>query len=396
MNFDVKVVDRGGRITHVDVVAQTLVQAREQALREGHTVLSVRARRTLAWPQLGFNRGFLLLVFSQELLALMDAGMSQVEALETLVDEKATPEVKRMLKDILETLYEGKTLSQALDKYPQAFPRLYVELVRASERTGSISDTIRQYIAYQSKIDALKKKIVNASIYPAILMTAGLLVCAFLMFYVVPKFSLIYQEMGRDLPMFSAWLMGWGAWLSDNALLVAALFGALLVLGLRQWQQKGLLPMVLRAIARIPMVGEQIRVHHLALFYRTISILLRAGINIVPAMVMVEGILQTDVQNHQRQARQAISEGRSVSASMLDAGLTTPVGYKLLRVGEKSGQLAELTERIADFYDEDVTRWLDWFTKLFEPLLMTVIGTVIGVIVVLMYFPIFDIAGSVQ
>lgn len=396
MNYEVKMVEPGGRVTRVEITASDALQARQQLQREGHTVLAVRAVRRLAWPDWRFSRQFSLTVFSQELLALIDAGMSQVEALETLVDENAGSETRRMLQDILHVLYEGKTLSQALQRHPQAFPRLYVELIRASERTGSIGDTVRQYIGYQTKIELLRKKIVNASIYPVILITAGVLVCSFLMLYVVPKFSLIYVEMGRELPFFSGLLMHWGTWLSENSVLFFSLLSLGLVLLVRQWRRHGIVASLLRLAVRIPMVGEQVRVHQLALFYRTISILLRAGINIVPAMNMVEGILRSDMQDQERQARQAITEGRPVSVSMLDAGLTTPVGYKLLRVGEKSGQLDELTERIADFYDEDVSRWLEWFTKLFEPLLMAVIGLVIGAIVVVMYFPIFDIASSVQ
>ena len=396
MNFEAKVVERGGGVASLSLSASDEAQAREQLRLEGRTVLSLRATRRLNFSQWGLTRRFSLTVFSQELLALLDAGMSQVEALETLVDENAAGDARRMLQDMLRTLYEGKSLSQAMQRHPEAFPALYVELIRASERTGSIGETVRQYIGYQTKIDTLRKKVVNASIYPGILISAGVLVCSFLMFYVVPKFSLIYQEMGRELPFFSALLMRWGSWLDDNTLLFFGLMG-LVSLGLaRQVRQHGLLPSLLRVLARLPMVGERIRIHQLALFYRTISILLRAGINIVPAMGMVGGILRPQLQSLERQARQAISEGQSVSAAMLAAGLTTPVGYKLLRVGEKSGQLGELTERIADFYDEDVSRWLDWFTKLFEPLLMAVIGIVIGGIVVVMYFPIFDIAGNVQ
>ena len=396
MNFEAKVVERAGGVVSLSLSAPDEAQAREQLRLEGRTVLSLRVTQRLHWPQWGWARRFSLTVFSQELLALLEAGMSQVEALETLIDENAAGDARRMLQDMLRTLYEGKSLSQAMQRHPQAFPPLYVELIRASERTGSIGETVRQYIGYQTKIDTLRKKVVNASIYPAILITAGVLVCSFLMFYVVPKFSLIYQEMGRELPFFSSLLMRWGAWLGDNSLLFFGLLG-LLLLGLgRQVRQQGLLSYLLRVLARLPMVGERVRIHQLALFYRTISILLRAGINIVPAMGMVGGILRPQLQALERQARQAISEGQSVSAAMLAAGLTTPVGYKLLRVGEKSGQLGELTERIADFYDEDVSRWLDWFTKLFEPLLMAVIGIVIGGIVVVMYFPIFDIAGNVQ
>ncbi|PUE31363.1 type II secretion system F family protein [Limnohabitans sp. Jir72] len=396
MNFNVKVINHQGQITFVDVVATTREQAQELAQRDGFKVLSIQVSRAFKWPEFKLSQNFMLSVFSKELLALLNAGMSQVESLETLIDEKSSQDTKRMLKDILNTLYEGRTLSKALESYPDHFPKLYVELIRASEKTGSITDTISEYIKYQEKIDTLRKKVINTSIYPAILMISGFLVFSFLMFYVVPKFSEIYQDMGRDLPFFSRMLMEWGAWLGENSALFLTFFTGLVILMVRQMRKHGFLSSILQLFSKIPMVGEQVRVHQLALFYRTISILLKAGINIVPAMVLLEGILKTDMLHSERKARQAISEGKSVSVSMQDAGLTTPVGYKLLRVGEKTGNLDELTEHIADFYDEDVSRWLDWFTRLFEPLLMAVIGIVIGGIVVVMYFPIFDIAGNLQ
>ena len=396
MNFRIKAAGRGGTIVTLNVAAKSQEIARQQAVRDGYAVLSVHASRQFLQPRAFFKGSFSLTVFSQELLALLDAGMTQVEALETIIEEDGSPTSKRMLKDILDSLYEGHTFSKSLENFPDTFPKIYTELIRASEKTGNVSDSLKQYITYQTRIEAIRKKIINASIYPAILLTAGFLVCLFLILYVVPKFSLVYQEMGQDLPLFSRLLMQWGSWLNENAVLFLFIILSTLSWLIYKISHKGVTSTFIDWVSKIPMLGRQIKIHHLALFYRTISILLKSGINIVPAMAMVEGILRSDLQASERNARQAISEGQSVSQSMHQAGLTTPIGYKLLRVGEKSGKLDELTEKIADFYDEDVSRWLEWFTKLFEPILMAIIGTVIGLIVVMMYFPIFEIAGNIQ
>ena len=396
MQFNVKALGSDGQIVNLNMDASSTEQAHDLAQRDGYKVLSVRALKKFSWPNFQFSEHFVLSVFSKELLSLLNAGMSQVEALETLVDEKSTLETRRMLKGILKTLYEGRTLSTALEQYPKAFPKLYVELIRASEKTGGMTETIHQYIRYQEKIDSLKKKVVNASIYPMILIIAGFLVCSFLMFYVVPRFSEIYKDMGRDLPFVSRLLMLLGGFLGEYVVFFLLIFMTVLFFVIQHVRTNGLLNTILNWVSKIPMIGAQVRIHQLALLYRTVSILLKAGINIVPALVLLEGILKKEMLANEIKARQAISEGKTVSSSMLDANLTTPVGYKLLRVGEKSGKLAELTEHIADYYDEDISRWLDWFTKLFEPLLMAVIGIVIGSIVVVMYFPIFDIASNVQ
>jgi general secretion pathway protein F len=158
--------------------------------------------------------------------------------------------------------------------------------------------------------------------------------------------------------------------------------------GFRQW--------VTRTLWRIPAVGERIRVYQLARFYRTLGMLLRGGIPIVTALEMVSGLLEPALRLRLAQASDCIREGQPISHAMETYGLTTPVALRLLRVGEHTGGMGEMTERIANFYDEEMARWVDWFTRLFEPLLMAVIGLVIGFIVILMYFPIFELAGSIQ
>jgi len=149
-------------------------------------------------------------------------------------------------------------------------------------------------------------------------------------------------------------------------------------------------------LKQIPTVGNQFKIYQLALLYRTMGMLLAGGVHIVSAMDMVSGLLQPDTRQRLLKARASIREGAPVSDSMSRFELTTPIGLKLLRVGERTGRLDDMCSHIAHFYDEDTARWVDWFTRLFEPLLMAVIGLVIGLIVVMMYFPIFELAGSIQ
>jgi general secretion pathway protein F len=149
-------------------------------------------------------------------------------------------------------------------------------------------------------------------------------------------------------------------------------------------------------LARIPAVGARVRVYHLARFYRTASMLLRGGTPLVSALGMVSGLLPPDLRERLARATVRIREGASISSAMDEADLATPVASRMLRVGEKSGDMAEMMERIAVFHDEELARWIEWFTRLFEPLLMALIGVVIGAIVVLMYLPVFELAGSLQ
>ena len=163
------------------------------------------------------------------------------------------------------------------------------------------------------------------------------------------------------------------------------------VTALRAWTAE-----MLRALRRVPGFDERVRVYQLTRFYRTLGMLLTGGISVVPALGMVAGLLDPDLRARLDTATRMVREGRSMSVAMESAGLTTSVALRLLRVGERSGQMGEMMERIATFHDEEMARWVDWFTKTFEPLLMAIIGVVIGGIVVLMYLPIFELAGSVQ
>jgi general secretion pathway protein F len=146
----------------------------------------------------------------------------------------------------------------------------------------------------------------------------------------------------------------------------------------------------------MPLVGEQMRIFQLARFYRTLSMLLLGGIPVLQALEMARGLLVAAFHPSLTQAATLIREGRPISGAMEDAGLVTPVSLRMLRVGEKSGEMGKMMEHIATLHDEEIARWLEWFTKLFEPLLMLFIGLVIGGVVLMLYMPIFELAGSLQ
>ena len=146
----------------------------------------------------------------------------------------------------------------------------------------------------------------------------------------------------------------------------------------------------------VPTLGEKMKVYQLARFYRTTGMLLKGGIPVMTVLDMVSGLLRNDLSQRLAYARNDIREGLPLSAAMEKHQLTTPVAVRMMRVGEKSGQMGQMMENIGDFYEDEISRWIDWFTKLFEPILMTMIGLIVGLVVVLMYMPIFDLAGSIQ
>lgn len=371
-------------------------EAAAQARSQGYTVLS--AQRAASWDALRarLRARFPLVLFSQELLALLGAGLNLVEALETLEAKERCPEHRSVLTKLLARLHEGKPLSAAMAEQPAVFPPLYVSTVRASERTGSVPEAMQRYVGYQNQLDAVKKRLVNASIYPVMLLTVGLLVTLFLLGYVVPKFSAIYEDMGGSLPWMSRALLAWGRFIASHGTLALALGAALIGGAAYALSQPDVRSRIGHALWRMPGIGERLRVYQLARFYRTVGMLLKGGTPAVTALGMVGGLLQPGLRASLERACGAVREGLPLSAAMERHGLTTPVAERLLKVGERTGAMGEMMERIGEFHDEEMSRWVEWFTRLFEPLLMAVIGLVIGVIVWLMYLPIFELAGSIQ
>ena len=392
MRFRITTLDGGQGVAIHEMDALDEADAHRQALARGLRVLAIQAARLRGWRRARLS----LVAFSNELVALLEAGLSLVEAIDALTEKERDESVRHLLEGLRRRLYEGQSLSVALGEFPSSFPTLYVATVRASERTGSIAEALRRFVAYQQQINLLKKRLINASIYPAVLLAAGSLVVLFLVAYVVPRFSGIYEDIGGELPFASKMLMQWGRLLDAHGLAVLAGFLACVALAGYGVLRSGFRAAVGRLSARIPMVGHQIELYQLARLYRTVGMLLRGGLPVVTAFEMTRGLLAAAARPQLAAATRAVSEGRSLTDALAAQGLTTPVAERMLRVGERSGNMGEMMERIAAFYDEELSRFVDVATRLIEPAMMTVIGLVIGLIVVLMYFPIFELAGSIR
>ena len=395
MQFEVKALRSGEGVCVLSVSALNENDAASVAKSQGYAVLSVKAGGA-ALARFRSRKSFPLVLFSQELLSLLDAGLSLIEALEALGDKERHPESRKVFDSIISRLYEGQAFSATLQEFPAIFPPLYIATIRASEKTGGLSEALGRFVSYQLQLDFVKKKIISASIYPIVLLAVGGLVMMFLLGYVVPKFALVYEGTKTTLPWMSQQLLNWGMLLQNHGeLLLVAIVGA--VSGaVYALSRPSVREALLLKLWHIPAVGERMHVYQLARFYRTLAMLLKGGIPVVTALDMVSGLLQPALRGQLKLASTSIREGRTISQAMETHELTTPVALRMLRVGERTGNMGEMMERIAAFYDEEMARWVEWFTKMFEPLLMALIGAVIGMIVILMYMPIFDLAGSIQ
>lgn len=398
MRFVARAIDAEQCLKTLSLEALDAVDARTQLLARQLTVLSLKEAvdwRSMGWGASKRNR-FDLLLFAQELHALVAAGLSVVEALEALVERASSEAYRSVLLRVLTHLREGQRLSGALAQQGNTFPPLFIGIVQAAEGTSDLPRTLERYIAYETRLQALRHKITSAAIYPSILMCVGGAVALFLLGYVVPRFAGVYRSSGRPLPWASEWLLAWGQFASDHALsLVAALVTALIVL---IWTARHAIKTGgwRRLLALLPGAEPRLQALELSRLYLTLGMLLEGGIPIARAMQLGEAVLSVSQAQTLRQARQAVSQGKSLSNALEQNGLSTSIAVRLLRVGEQTGQLGTMLSRTAAFYDNETSRWIERFSKAFEPILMAAIGLVIGLIVVLLYMPIFDLAGNLQ
>ncbi|MDP9109376.1 MAG: type II secretion system F family protein [Pseudomonadota bacterium] len=397
MQFDVRALTTDHLVTRLTIDAADEGEVRRQLAARGLFAASITVQgNRWSWQPAQRSARLSLVLFSQELLALLQAGLSIVEALEALCEKEAQSAASAVLLRLLESLREGKRFSAALAEQPRLFSPLYIGIVKAAEGTSDLPRSLQRFIDYQQRVDVVRAKLISAAIYPMILLGVGGAVSLFLIGYVVPRFAQVYEGTGRALPWLSQLMLDWGRFAATQTgtLLtgVAAIISVLVLVARRIAAGGGLAALV----RRLPGVGERVRIYALSRLYLTLGMLLEGGIPVVPALATVQDIVAPDMRRALLQASLAIQSGTPLSSAFAAQQLTTPISLRMLRVGERSGDMGAMLTQSAYFYDGEIGRWIDRFTRTFEPLLMAAIGLVVGGIVILLYMPIFDLAGSLQ
>lgn len=399
-NFELVVRTVEGRLQTLDVSAADAATACAHAVRNGLQVLACKPRggaaRAERHKHAAKRLGLDIANFSYELASLMAAGLSVIDALRTLAAKESALSRRAALLDVVQGISEGLPLSAALERHPGRYPALLIATVSASEQTGDLSTSLRRYAEHQQTIKALRDKVVGAAVYPMLLLAMGCLVVLFLVTVVVPKFALLIESTRRELPWSSQLLMSWGRFAALHAWEVGLAGVALLALLLTAARH------VLHTGAKaawmdaVPFIGPTVRQFRHAQLYRTTGMLVRGGIAAPRALQLGASLLGDPDRERLRRAVQLIHEGRSLSSALQASQLADPVATSMLAVAERTGALADILERIAQFHESRLQHSVELTSRLFEPILMIVIGLVVGAIVVLMYLPIFDLASSLQ
>lgn len=335
-------------------------------------------------------------LFCQELAVLLDAGIPLLESLQTLQEKEASPHVAGVLSDLCEALSQGQSLAQAMRARPAVFSTLLVSSVEASARTGQTALALKQQAAYLMWVEGMRQKLISAAIYPAILVSASALVMLFLTVFVVPRFAEIYDGMGGDLPWLSGLLLRMGVAVGAHPWQAMAWVVAVVATLVMVSRLPRVRAAMMARVWQLPVVGERLRLLELATLYRTLGLLLQAGVPVLSALQSSRDLVGPSLRAALDQAAVSVSQGGRLSDALARQALATPVSLRMIRVGESTGELGPMLERAALFYDEELANFTEWVGKVLSPVLMLIMGLLIGGIVVLMYLPIFQVAEQIQ
>lgn len=392
MLFDVKLYDPRSGVRTEQVEAATAAALEIELQRRGVRAISTSPRRRRWRAGSKFSSD----AFAQEWVALLEGGLSIPEALDLQASTARSAAVSSTVLAVRSAVSEGRPLSDALAQ-AGAFPELLIAMVRTGERSGDVVHVLERYVSHRKEMEAVRRKMQAAVTYPLLLLAVGGLVVAFLLVYVVPRFSRIYEDLGKELSWSAQLMVGWSHFIEQHGVAVLiGLFGLALGFGCALGQP-AIRARLGQFIWRLPGVGEQVRLFQLTGFTRSVAMLVAAGIPVAKSIRLVSSLLRNStLALGAARALRLIEEGRTVSDAFAEGGLATMIGVRLIAVGEHAGNLGGALEHVAATYENETTRWIEWFSRLFEPVLMLVIGVSIGVILVLMYLPIFELASTLQ
>jgi general secretion pathway protein F len=396
-SFEVRYFDPlQSAVVDTSAVAGSEHLLRAQLAGQGHIVLRFRTQRV---PRAATARGnFKVDVawWCRELGTLLKAGMSVVEALETLDAQAQGTARQEIHEQLLRALREGKGLSKAM-RGTGVFPAVLVASVTASERTSTLANALEDFLRYDTMLQRLKRQALSAAIYPAAVVTLGILISLFLILYVVPRFSRMYKDFHGEVSWPTQLLIGVSQTLHEHMPWVLAGLLAVVVLLGWAWSEGHVARAAARLVEAIAPLRRQWQHFRLANLYQSLALMFRGGYTLDEALQVCEGMgLGAAVLVGITRARAELARGRSVAAAFNSASLTDTVSHRLLAVGERSGSFDAILQTIADRHAGAFATFVERATRVIEPLLLLVVALVVGGIVVMMYMPVFDIANGVR
>lgn len=364
--------------------------------RQGITPLKVKKKSTSFISNRRAIKPKDIATFTRQLATMMNAGVPLVQSFDIIAKGQENPNLQELLLAVKNDIEGGSSLTEALRKRPLYFDDLYCNLVSAGEQSGALETLLDRIATYKEKIESIKGKIRKAMFYPAAVLVVAVVVTSILLLFVVPQFESVFRSFGADLPAFTRAVINLSKfaqeyWWIMLGILIAAVWG-FVAAKKRSAKFQHFLD---RVSLKIPVVGEILRKSTLARYARTLSTTFAAGVPLVDALTTVAGATGNIIySNAVLRIREDVSTGQSLQLAMRMTGLWPNMDVQMVAIGEESGKLDEMLSKVADFYEEEVDNAVDALSSLLEPLIIVILGILVGGMVVAMYLPIFKL-GSV-
>ena len=399
--FSVKTGWPDGSVAEESILAPDSKSARSEIERRGGHVFEVKRHGFVLPGGGGGRRGRVkmadFLIFNQEMIALLKAGLPVVRSFEILLERQESAALRAVLQDVKDRVNSGASISEAFAEQGDIFPRLYWTSLKAGEKSGEIEGVLRRYLKYQKTIIAISRKVVSTLVYPAILILLSTALIGVLMTFVIPKFQEFFADFNADLPLLTVIVVGIAAFLRDNIvwLLPAVAFGAwvgwrwIRTPTGRQWSDGFLL--------KLPFLGGLFQRFAITQFTRSLATLLGGGTPLVPSLEnAAEAIGNRHIARKVREVVPKVREGGELWHALESTGIFTNLTIEMIKVGETSGALEEMLTAVSDFYDEEIDVLLGRVITLVEPAILVLMGGVIITILLSVYLPIFKIMSQVK
>jgi type IV pilus assembly protein PilC len=336
-------------------------------------------------------------VFSRQLATMLAAGIPLVQAFEIVGNGHDKPSVQKLILDIKADIEGGSSLHEALGKHPLYFDDLYVNLVEAGEQAGALENLLDKIATYKEKTEALKKKVKKALFYPAAVMVVAIVVTVILLIFVIPQFESLFKGFGADLPAFTQMVINMSRFMQDFGAYIGVALGAgVYAFAYFHKRSKAMREFLDRAMLKLPIIGPILHKSAVARFARTLSTMFAAGVPLVEALESVAGATGNIVyENAVMRMREEVATGQRLQQAMSNTGLFPNMVIQMIAVGEESGALDEMSGKVAQFYEAEVDNAVDSMSSLLEPLIMAILGVLVGGLVIAMYLPIFKLGAVV-
>ncbi len=383
-----------------ELVADNLAIARLQLRKLGILPNRIQEKREKSAKKVTVRKKIpkkLIVVFTRQFATMINAGLPLVQCLNILANQQENAAFSNVITQIKGDVESGKSLAEALRNHPRVFDQLYTNLVEAGETGGILDVILNRLSSYIEKTEKLKKKVKGAMVYPAVVSGIAVVVTAIILLFVIPIFEKMFSEVGQALPAPTQFVIALSRFVSNNFIYIILGFGAFIYLLRRFYRTDKGKYLMDDLFLKLPIFGILLRKVAVAKFTRTFGTMVSSGVPILEAMdIVARSAGNKVVEKAIFNARGSIAQGRTISEPLAESRVFPPMVTQMIGVGEASGELDTMLNKIADFYDEDVDAAVNTLTSMMEPIMMVVLGGIVGGLVISMYLPIFKMGEAIK